>query len=233
MGNLTQYRTTVGCSGAFFGTVSPNRTRGFSLIEILAVVTILMVLSSIVVIKRGGGGRGNALRNAQAVTGSLLELARTHATMQGVPVRLLIYDGSNAEERWRRVAVVRRVGDSWEQFQPVTTLPEGVIWMPPADMDGPVIGSGVTGVKRSTFGHLPSSDQRMNLTLPGTEDNAAWIFYEFGPEGRAVNSGQIVLQSVRSNGSGNFLVVDEHLAAGCRLRRSGVISYINSPEEFL
>ncbi|MGH7337798.1 MAG: pilus assembly FimT family protein, partial [Myxococcota bacterium] len=64
-----------------------HRDRGFTLIEILAVVAILALVAAFIV-PNMGGLRRRALRNEAQQIASQLELARQRAIVTGVPHRL-------------------------------------------------------------------------------------------------------------------------------------------------
>ena len=78
---------------------SMQRNKAFTLIELLIVLGLIMVASSVMVISSGNND-GVALKSSQRIVSSIAQGARGQAILKQTPTRILIYAdrGANRDE---------------------------------------------------------------------------------------------------------------------------------------
>lgn len=84
-----------------------SRLGGFSLIELLVVMAIIAILSSLGMVAFSNIGRGSGVRGAADLAASLALSARVEAMSYGHGSLLVVDNGTNAGQKWRRFAVFR------------------------------------------------------------------------------------------------------------------------------
>lgn len=105
-----------------------QRTGGFSLLELLVVVGLIVILASLGVSAFKGGNASDGTRGASEVVATLFDAARSEAIQRRVPVRV-IFDlgGSNfpPDTAYRRVRVAYTTdsGTNWIPSGPWTKFP--------------------------------------------------------------------------------------------------------------
>lgn len=171
--------------------------RAFTLVELLVVIAIIGILvGGIGFAFRDGDGTAG-LRSAQRQLTSLVQAARTQATLNNADARLIFaYDPSNADQFLRFAGIIVRdgTGENWRSVSEGTTLPQGVYITPPVHR-----GSSTNWLEDSATSHTRVGESggfmtlsggtfptRQNLTGAGSSAGAGtnkWFYIEFRPNG--------------------------------------------------
>jgi prepilin-type N-terminal cleavage/methylation domain-containing protein len=102
---------------------------GFSLIELLVVIGIIVIMIGALGLALRGGGGNVGLQSAQGTLGSLLTAARAQAAVSQ-QTAMLVIDADPAKEGFlRTVHVAVQAGSGWN-FVSDATLPPGVYLVP-------------------------------------------------------------------------------------------------------
>lgn len=114
--------------------------KGFTLVELLVVIMIIMMLSGIIVVAIQPTSSQN-LASAQRTLQSLIQSAQTAAVMRNTPTRVIIYaevptdilDSEKLSKSHRFMGVVAWNDDTneWEPVNRGTSLPKGIYFVPP------------------------------------------------------------------------------------------------------
>jgi Tfp pilus assembly protein FimT len=161
------------------------RAAAFSLVELLAVVGIIAILSvAAVPVMRGLGGAQSSRATAQILV-SALEQARTAAILSGTNAYLALPDAGtttmNATNRLRTYAIIRQTvsqdGDSFDDFQTNVTTNTGWVLLSKWErLPGDLLFS-------STRLALLSSINPSGLTFPGNSNSSTLRLIGFTPSG--------------------------------------------------
>jgi len=199
---------------------SPARSRfasAFSLIELLMVIAIIGVLSSLVVVGVGGVSRGSGVRGAADLAASLALSARVEAMSLGRGALLVVDDSSRDDRKLQRMTVLRGVEAedgtrSWEISGSTLTLPSGVFFLPE-------YSKGWTQTNLSGF--------------PGVTLTPVYAF-EFDGSGRMVNASRMVFSGGMMK-DGVLTVPDNMLVGrrGFQLFKSGRPAFFQNAEDML
>lgn len=217
-----------------------RRRRGFTLVELLTVVGVLSFLMvGLGILFADTGSSTVGLKNARLNVGSVINNARSFASLRGVHTRVIIYDDSadatKQGKRLRLLGVVSQdeTGD-WRAVSNPVTLPDGVYFVPPSvnltDANGAtVVPSKIYNTSSGTF-------DRMTLRYPtasgsNRSPNEDYIYIEFTPEGRCLNANSTLMFVSASRGSAtdsletgsNARSFVESLRVANRLHATGVI----------
>jgi len=211
------------------------RTRGFTLVELLIVIGIILIAASVLFTGLGGGGDGLKLSSAQRIAASIAQGARGQAILKDTKTRLIIYsennDSGDVEKKLRFFGIIHEDPeneDQWFAGTQGTYLPDGIYFDP----------------QLSGANAWPQS--RMNIEFPrrsAQSDGSGpeYYYYEFNPNGTMATSFQnswLVVRAgtLRPNTSGD-LEVDftneskENIRAALIFRRVGTTTLVTDPEE--
>lgn len=172
-----------------------QRTRAFTLVEMLVVITIIAILLAAGSAVMRSGTEASSVRTAADTLQSLTELARGAAVGRSTEARLLIANDPLDEDRYLRVAAVAVAEPAsdgtgswtWKLVGELRELPGGVYF-----------GKG-KGDTIDTAGSLGSWSSIQNPAISGSiqlgkalEDYASadnWIAIAFDGNGRVINPG--------------------------------------------
>lgn len=225
------------------------RRGAFTLIELLAVLAIVGIMSAVFIAALGGDNSTIKLNTAQRTMVGIASAARTQALLKQRPARLIIHsDPSEPDKYLRFIGVVyldnndtpdNRSDDQWLPANKGTYLPEGIIFIPPANQNPP----GLTldpQVTRSIITYTPTTMEEQPDLLYGWEvsfpninsDPTKWYWFEFDPGGFSRNPGSVVVLSPSTRlGDAEFLVENAADVVGFSIRKVGGVQIINDFED--
>ena len=208
---------------------------GFTLVELLVVIGIILIASSVVLLNTSGGS-GSALSASQRIVSGIAQGARGQAILQGATTRLIIYSDNNIDDdkKLRFFGIIyedENTQNNWYAATQGTYLPDGIFFDPDASQRN---GSSLW---------LRSS---MNIEYPRLTPQPLggdeYYYYEFESNGTTATGFQNAWLVFRagalkpsSSGVDNLEVNFEDkqlkgLKSALILRRSGTTTKVNDPE---
>lgn len=156
---------------------------GFTLVELIVVITIMVAMMALAANMLRGGGRGQGLQSAVEMVDGMVQEARLDAMGKGTWSRLIIVSTPDDESRNMRTLGVMsrntRTG-KWHLVNRLQTLPSGFYISP--KYSTLLEGSGKSKAK-STYRSFASRDGQDTVNLPGNGMTDIY-FIEFDEEGR-------------------------------------------------
>lgn len=222
-----------------------SRNKGFTLVELLVVISIILIASSIIFVGSGSGD-GTKLSASQRILAGIAQGARGQAILKNAPTRLIIYSENNAQgdpEKFLRffgIVYLREnavdangnaLPDGWVAATQGTYLLEGVYFDPDLSSNNNWAASNTMNVE------FP------RLSAQSSGSGPEYYYYEFKNNGTMANTFEndwLVIRSgtLRPNNSGELTVVfpqaDEEgvsLKSGLIFRRVGTTTMVSDPSD--
>jgi prepilin-type N-terminal cleavage/methylation domain-containing protein len=201
--------------------------RAFTLIEVLATLTIIAIISAIGLISLRTSSNSMALSSAETLSASLLQNARSLAIMNNKTVRILVNHDSSDPGRCLRSIGIAMAQDNagtveWVAAGKAETLPANIFFNP--------------SLSKGNGNGLPVPTMR--LAFPRGEAQAEgngpeWYYFEIGPNGMAdkSNGALFVLGSGRLDDSGNLVPLPQNEVRGFVLRQLGTLTSFDSADQ--
>lgn len=206
-----------------------RRTGGFTMVEVIAVMTIITIFAGLVgyAFMRGGGS-SISLQSAQTTLIGLLNHARSHAAMTGRDTGVFLQIETTGVARdlaYRYIVVAEDTGSSWRAVTAPVLLPTGCYAL---KHDAP---PGFPAFLESTA--FPDSEGHQ---IDRTESYLDWVGSVFTPRGTKVgNSGKIVLCSGQPEPPDTpdpVRFLDPQNVRGAMIYTSGLVRAINDQAGF-
>ena len=228
---------------------SKSIRRGFTLVELLITMGVIIIVSGFVMTAVGGNDGTNELNSAISRADSVFSLARSAAISRKTPVRVLInYDPSRdgRDGEFLRYMVIYFLdredagGARWKPFAEGEYLPQGIF----VDVARMTTNSGefrvwtpsVTSASIiNDYAEIPEPSPNALADLPtnSTPNNNQWIVYEFHANGTARHPmTRLVLgRAIQAEPNSSLNVIpNRYMRAGFVLFRSGKVVHFQSPE---
>lgn len=227
--------------------------QAFTLVELLVVISVILIASSIIFIG-GSGGDGAKLSSSQRIVSGIAQGARGQAILKNADTRLVIYADERDEERTLRYFGIVYWGNDldasgnvtdtgWKAATQGTYLPEGIYFNPDLSQD-------TNGADIPTMNlDFPRISVGSNIDRANGGGGEKYYFYEFSSNGTMATSSAETKNTDFSNSrlglqagtlkpsNGTSLEVDfseeenENLKAGLIFRRTGTTTPINDPSD--
>lgn len=223
-----------------------NRSRAFTLLELLVVVGMVAALS-FVFAGALGGGRGAALESGQAIMANYLIATRTKAMASGQSARLLInVDVASTAQpaRYLRYVVLQvQVGGVWQTTSDAY-LPAGVFVLPgnSAVIPAGLFPSASGPWTKPDGSNLRSTALRSNNIISEMINGVnveQWASISLAAAGTTASSGDLIVGSGRIRAPGSYgagespvELVHPDQVRGLTLSTYGVATLINNRESF-
>ncbi|MES2694672.1 MAG: type II secretion system protein [Verrucomicrobiota bacterium] len=233
--------------------------RGFTLIEVLIVVGLIVILTGFVSVSLGGrGGQGAALASAQSIVSGLVSATRSQAILNQTNARLLVYaqnptGGLDNTRYMRALQIVREEQPDtgvWIAVGDVVLLPSPVCVVPPAPVPTTQLAPGVTWSVDTANGPF-STLTRINMTYRGQAGQApaaqgqyfgstgaarSVYYLQFGLSGTltlpAAGVAKIALSPAILSNSEFPRFTNNNTIRGISIRRTGAVTLVDEANGF-
>jgi prepilin-type N-terminal cleavage/methylation domain-containing protein len=211
-----------------------RRKSAFTLVELLVVISIILIASSIIFIG-GTGGDGAKLSSAQRIISGIAQGARGQAILKNANTRLIIYSDSNSnqddEKKLRYFGILYEAtetpaADDWLAATQGTFLPEGIYFNKALSKDW--------------------TESKMNINYPRQSPQTVgsgeeYYYYEFNSNGTMASgfdNDWLALQAgtLKPDSGGNLAVdfseeKNVGLKAALIFRRTGTTTPVTDPSD--
>ena len=232
-----------------------NKLAAFTLVELLVVISIILIASSIIFIG-GSGGDGAKLSSSQRIVSGIAQGARGQAILKNAPTRLIIYSdnnpGGDPEKYLRYFGIVYYrenatdengdpLPDGWLAATQGTYLPDGIYF----DPDGGPSGGGNAWDGDTMTLDYPRTQVGSNTNRTNGGGSDEYYYYEFESNGtmdQDSQNGWLVLRAGLLQPSGEDLEVvfpdeapsiadKENIKAALIFRRVGTTTMVSDPTD--
>jgi prepilin-type N-terminal cleavage/methylation domain-containing protein len=225
-----------------------RRRSAFTLAELLVVILILSIMSTLVIASLSGGGGSEDLNTSVSRLSKYFEYAQSNALTQKTTVRVGIHYDPADPERFLRYALIfyyDQDNDTWNLLDEGQFLPAGIFFSPglstPTQDTTPPLKRWQADMNWTTF-TVTSFTGMVDLRTPydastGTDralysGDGKWLVYEFASNGTMTNPGQrLVLAEGIVNASNQLQIPNSDLADGFAVFRAGRPVHFQAPEQ--
>lgn len=213
-----------------------SKKSAFTLVELLVVISIILLASSIIFIG-GTGGSGAQLSSSQRIVSGIAQGARGQAILKNARTRLIIYSdvasNEDDEKKLRYFGIVYEATDTpaendWIAATQGTYLPEGIYFN--KDLS-----------TRNEWTEETMSINYPRLTPESEGNGEEYYYYEFDSNGTMTtdysNSWLVLQAGTLKPNSSDILAVDfdepgnEGLKTALIFRRTGTTTPVNDPTD--
>lgn len=215
-----------------------QKNKAFTLIELLIVLGLIMVASSVMVISSGSND-GVALKSSQRIVSSVAQGARGQAILKQTPSRILIYADRGAdrdEDKYLRffgiVTQDTQDPNKWVAATKGSYLSKGIYFMPS-------LSARANRGHSKRVGKMRLEYPRLNPQVAGKGEE--YFYYEFNQNGTVakpfINAWLLIgAGALRPNELGNLDVsfddpTKSGLKSGLIFRRVGSTSLVTDPNQ--
>ena len=204
---------------------------GFSLIELLVVIGIIVLMIGALGLALRGGGGNTALQSAQGTVASMVAATRAQAALNQSAAYLAVDANPTSETFLRGLHVALQDASGW-RFVSDTLLPSGVGLVP-----GNGGTTGVTTASGWPATHISTLQAPVSLTISGQPGQYLLSSCSFDAAGKfnptSVNSGdKLVLATCRQVSPGTWVLDNPQSIRGVTLSAYGATILINDAAGF-
>ncbi len=231
---------------------------GFSLIELLVVIGVIVILVGLTAAALSGrGSEGAALANAQKVLSGLVSSARAQAALHQTNSRLVVYaqpPGTTTDAaKYLRTAIVLReepfASNRWVASDDPVLLPAPVCVVPPSPVPTTHLRTGVTWnnnvatgpvstlVRATGFSYFGSATATARQFFGANGQTGTILYLQFAPDGTVSsnptgNPTKIALATAVLSPSALPQFNNAFGVRGLFVRRTGAVSLVNEATAF-
>ncbi|MBC2594314.1 prepilin-type N-terminal cleavage/methylation domain-containing protein [Ruficoccus amylovorans] len=215
-----------------------SAARGFTLVELLAVIGIIAVMATVIGVSLGGGNASASLGSSQRIAAGVFQSARSIAVLKQTQTKVVVYEsgdtGIDPGKYLRFLQVIYKTTDSsgadvWVAANAGTYLPQGVYYVP---RTGGFDSSVLTIASETATGGAMTSD---NVTFRPVEGSTVSVrvtgyVYEFDSNGLSNNNGDTVVFAAGTvsgydgtTGAPRLTFDNQYAVTGFYIRKTGSV----------
>lgn len=175
---MTNTRTAPPLTGKTFSTVLCQKHQGFTLVEMLVVITIITVLLTVGALGIKNLSKGAGVTAGVSTAEAVFSEARSIAVGRGTKARVLIHAQNDPSDPLHRERYLKYMAIAYEELS-ADGEPTGD-WK--IASRGTLLPNGVYFIKDLSETNAPGLSSPMTITLPGNSSSRCY-YYEFNSEG--------------------------------------------------